>query len=110
MALNIYIILLWILLALFVFEKKSIGNKGIAFTLMIGMVINTHVLLIISEPLKLVSVTQNPIKYSSLILYRSFLIPLFTTYIINKAFNRKTILIIKMIRIGLLFLLMHIVP
>ncbi len=89
MTLSIYIILSWLLLGLFIFEKKSIGNKAIAFTLMLGIFLNSHIFLIISEPIKLLEVSHNEVDYISFIIYRSFLTPLLIVYIINWIFMKN---------------------
>jgi hypothetical protein len=88
MALTIYIILFWLLLALFVFEEKNIDNKGMAFTFMVGVFLNTHVLFIIHDPFKWIKITSEPIPYIGFVLYRSFFTPLLITYMMNLIFKK----------------------
>ncbi|WP_246942831.1 hypothetical protein [Bacillus pinisoli] len=97
MTLSIYTILFWLLLSLLLLEKKHLHNKLLAFTFMTAVFLNTHVFLVIADPLKLLKVTQEPVDYISFVMYRSFITPLLITYVVNMIFNKKRRLVVPLL-------------
>ncbi|MBM6616293.1 hypothetical protein [Bacillus suaedaesalsae] len=108
MALTIYVILCWLLVALLIFEKNLLGKKGQVLLLMFGVFINTHAYLIISDPIKLIHVSTEPTKYIGFVLYRSFVLPLLLTIIVNRFIYYRSvgkILSLLVISIGLFWVI-----
>jgi hypothetical protein len=56
---------------------------------MLGISLNTHVFLIISEPLKLLEVSHKVVDYISFVICRSFLTPLLIVYLMNRVFKEN---------------------
>lgn len=87
---SVYIILCWIVLGLFVTDKKGLSNKETAFIWLLILTINTHFWLVIAEPIKLINITTNPKKYIAFVIFRSVFTPVLIAYILNRVFSYES--------------------
>lgn len=91
MALILYLIFCWLIIAMFITQKPKLNNQQNAFLLIIISIFSTHTFVLLSAHFKLIELSKDDYTYIAFLLYRSIYIPFLLTLFINFFYKAKAI-------------------